>query len=144
MAISKLTKYAKMVNYECMELVDIRKQSGITQKEAAELIGVPFRTYCRYENIETYRNTYKYKLFAKELAEKVKIDEEHGLLTIEKIKSLVLPILNKNNINYCYLFGSYARGEAREDSDVDLLVDTEITGMEFFGLVEELRVALHK
>ena len=30
-----------MVNYMCMELSEVRKQNGLTQKEAAMLIGVP-------------------------------------------------------------------------------------------------------
>ena len=44
----------------------------------------------------------------------------------------------------CYLFGSYAKGYATETSDVDLLIDTTITGLNFFGLIEEFREALHK
>ena len=29
-------------------------------------------------------------------------------------------------------------------SDIDLLIDTEVTGLDFFGLIEELRQSLHK
>jgi predicted nucleotidyltransferase len=47
-------------------------------------------------------------------------------------------------VEYCYLFGSYAKGTASEKSDVDLLVHTKLTGMSFFGLVEELREGLKK
>ena len=72
------------------------------------------------------------------------VDEEHGVLSLSKIKELLLPVLMRNNIHYCYLFGSYARGEARENSDVDLLIDTDITGLNFFALVEEIRNTLHK
>ena len=50
----------------------------------------------------------------------------------------------KNKIALCYLFGSYAKGYATETSDVDLLIDTTITGLSFFGLIEEFREALHK
>ena len=42
------------------------------------------------------------------------------------------------------MFGSYASGKATEKSDVDLLVSTKVTGMEFFGLAEMLREELHK
>ena len=42
------------------------------------------------------------------------------------------------------MFGSYSRGEARENSDIDLLIDTDITGLQFFELVEEIRTSLHK
>ena len=127
-----------------MELVEVRKQNGLTQKEAAALVGVPFRTYIRYENEESYKNTYKYKFILQELINKVRIDEEHGILTVDKIKSLILPILKKHDIKNCYLFGSYARGEAHENSDVDLLVDTDITGLDFFKLIEEIRTTLSK
>lgn len=47
-------------------------------------------------------------------------------------------------MHWIYLFGSYAKGRATETSDVDILVSTSVTGLEFFGLVEELRVELHK
>ena len=127
-----------------MNLLEVRKQNGLTQKEAASLIGIPYRTYVRYEESEAYIGSYKYQKMIEDLNNKLLIDEEHGLLSIDKIKSCVSPILEKHNIHYCYLFGSYAKGRARENSDVDLLVDTDITGMEFFRLTEELRSALHK
>ena len=47
-------------------------------------------------------------------------------------------------MDFCYLFGSYAKDTANESSDIDLLISTELTGLEFFGMVEELREALHK
>ncbi|RKW34506.1 MAG: nucleotidyltransferase domain-containing protein, partial [Lachnospiraceae bacterium] len=47
-------------------------------------------------------------------------------------------------VNFCYLFGSYAKGKAREDSDVDLLISADIKGLKFYGLVEDIRASLHK
>lgn len=44
--------------------------------------------------------------------------------TIQQIQSRVLPIIQKYRIPSMYLFGSYARGDATEDSDLDFLVDT--------------------
>ena len=44
--------------------------------------------------------------------------------TLEEIKQNVLPLVRKYNIPAMYLFGSYARGEAAEESDLDFLVDT--------------------
>lgn len=44
--------------------------------------------------------------------------------SIEKIREIIVPIAQKYHIPAIYLFGSYARGEAREDSDIDFLVDT--------------------
>ena len=127
-----------------MTLKEIRTNKGLTQEQAALLINVPLRTYKRYETDESYVDSYKYKMFVNELNNKTLVDEEHGLLTIDQIKKIVTPILNKYNIHYCYLFGSYAEGRARENSDVDLLVETEITGLKFLGIIEELRVKLAK
>jgi len=47
-------------------------------------------------------------------------DINPGVLTLKTIKDRVLPILNKHCINDVYLFGSYARGEATRDSDIDI------------------------
>ena len=127
-----------------MELVDLRKRSGLTQKEAANIVGVPYRTYIRYEEEPSYVGNYKYRMIFNALMEKVDINERQGLLTINKIKEILIPVLNKHGITYCYLFGSYAKGNAKETSDVDLLVNTDITGLDFYGLIEEMRTALHK
>ncbi len=40
----------------------------------------------------------------------------------EPDKQKIIGICRKNDISYCALFGSYARGEATEKSDIDLLV----------------------
>ena len=47
-------------------------------------------------------------------------------------------------MSYCYLFGSYAKGKATDQSDVDLLVATSISGMRFYDMVEALREGLKK
>lgn len=42
---------------------------------------------------------------------------------IEQVKQQVLPILKEAGVLRSSVFGSVARGEARPDSDVDLLVE---------------------
>ena len=49
--------------------------------------------------------------------------------SIEVIKNIVMPIVKRYNIPAMFLFGSYARGEANENSDIDFLVDTTGTGL---------------
>lgn len=44
--------------------------------------------------------------------------------SIDEIRSKVAPIIRKYHIPAMYLFGSYARGDATEDSDIDFLIDT--------------------
>ena len=45
------------------------------------------------------------------------------MLTIEEIKKVVAEIAPKYNLKKVTLFGSRARGNFREDSDIDLIVD---------------------
>ena len=47
------------------------------------------------------------------------------MLTIDEIKARINPIARQYRLNAVYLFGSYARNEATEESDVDLLIDRE-------------------
>lgn len=42
--------------------------------------------------------------------------------TVDNIKSLVKPLLIKHSSKEAILFGSYARGEATEESDIDIMV----------------------
>ncbi len=52
--------------------------------------------------------------------ELIENDIHRKVLTIKQIKEKILPILEKHNIHEVYLFGSYARGEANNNSDVDI------------------------
>ena len=51
------------------------------------------------------------------------------IYTLDEIKKRVFPVIQKYNIPAMYLFGSYARGEATEESDLDFLVDTTGTNL---------------
>ena len=70
------------------------------------------------------------------------------IYTIEQLKERILPIALKYELPAVYLFGSYARGEATEDSDVDILVDktnTALKGMfAMGGLYNDLSEAIEK
>lgn len=69
-----------------------------------------------------------------------------NVFTIENIISLIKPIAQKYQVKEIYLFGSYARGEANADSDLDFLVyggeNFKLTMI--FALAEELRKVLKK
>ena len=45
------------------------------------------------------------------------------IYTVDEIRNIVTPIAMKHGVASLYLFGSYARGEASADSDVDFLMD---------------------
>ena len=53
-------------------------------------------------------------------------------------------MLEHYDVNFCYLFGSYAKGKETPMSDEDLLISANVKGLKFYGLVEELRTTLKK
>ena len=63
---------------------------------------------------------------------------------IELIKEKVIPILKRHNVKRASLFGSVVRGEARDDSDVDILVELPegLDLFDFIGIQLELEEAL--
>lgn len=50
-------------------------------------------------------------------------DLKPNVLSIKQIKDRIKPIITKHQIKDVYLFGSYSRGEANENSDVDIYCD---------------------
>lgn len=69
------------------------------------------------------------------------------MLTTEQIKQTVAAYFKDKPVKRVYLFGSYARGEADEGSDVDLLVDLDYergSGWQFYGWDEELKRIMNR
>lgn len=125
-------------------LKELRKEKGLTQQQVADLVGISLRSYKYYENEPDKQDTIKYKYIYNMLKEINPIDEEHGILSVAEITEKCAKVLEQYGISYCYLFGSYAKGTAKETSDVDLIVSNELRGLKFFGMVEDLRENLHK
>ena len=120
----------------------LRKQNRLSQNEAASILGISRRTYQKYESIEENNNKLDYLSYV--LGQRTRVDEENGLLTIDKIQTIVSEVLKNYDVKSCYLFGSYAKGKEKPTSDVDLLIDSDITGLDYYGLIDELRERLHK
>ena len=66
------------------------------------------------------------------------------MLSIEEIKSYIIPVVKKYPVNKVILFGSYARGDASDTSDVDLVVESggKMRNSKIFTLGGDLLVAL--
>ena len=58
--------------------------------------------------------------------------------TLDQLKSLLAPVFHRNSVRKATLFGSYVSGTATARSDVDLLVDSGLHGLSFFGLLEDV------
>ena len=125
-------------------LKEMRISKQITQQEAARRLGISLRSYIMYENDAAKENTIKYRFLMQELQKINAVDEEHGILTTEQIRMCCKEILDAYQVEYCYLFGSYAKGKETEQSDVDLLISTKETGLRFYEIAERLRESLHK
>ena len=84
------------------------------------------------------RNSYILSLINEDINKKV--------YSLKEIKRIIKPILNKYGINDIYLFGSYARGEAKSNSDIDIYCDKGNikTLIDQGELEEELESALNK
>ena len=90
--------------------------------------------------LEEVPNTTKY------IVNLIKDNINPSILTMKQIRTTLKPIIEKHKIKEVYLFGSYARGEATSESDVDLYCDKG--DVETFSnqldLEEELEKALGK
>ena len=86
----------------------------------------------------TNRNSYITNLILNDL--------DPGILTIKEIKCRIKPVMSKHNIKEVYLFGSYARGEANRNSDVDIYCEKgDVASLyDEVDLIEELEKALGK
>lgn len=64
----------------------------------------------------------------------------------DKIKSIVVPYLKRYPVSYAGIFGSYARGDFRNDSDIDILIrySKPISLFEYGGLLNSLETATGK
>ena len=101
-------------------VLSIRKQDKITKKR--EYLGV---------------NLAKNELKKKESeADKIlNIKNKRETKEIRIIKRKIIDVLKKYNIKKAGIFGSYARGDYRKNSDVDILVDIKDKKMSLFGFV---------
>ena len=67
-----------------------------------------------------------------------------SIYSLEYIKNKLSPVFLLYNVKSAVLFGSYAKGYATESSDIDLLVDSNLKGLKFFALLEDVKEALEE
>jgi len=68
-------------------------------------------------------------------------------LSIKEIKKKIIPLLKKNKIVKAGIFGSYARGEMKKNSDIDILVEINNENLSLLGFIRfknELEGVLRK
>lgn len=127
-----------------MEIKDIRLSKGLTQTQAANIVGLSLRTYQNYEGGFSTRDVFKINNIIRLLNEYEPYSKDKGVYTIERIKQIVKPIFENYDVSYAYLFGSYVKNKAKEKSDIDILVSSETKGFKFIQLQNDLVNALKK
>lgn len=127
-----------------MKLKDIRIAKGLTQTEAASIAGVSVESYKNHELGRSKIESPLGKMILEKISSYEKYSFDRGVLKLDEIKATLFSVLPNKEITFAYLFGPYAKGEAVEHSDVDLMIFGPITGLDFFSLGGELERALHK
>ena len=64
--------------------------------------------------------------------------------TKDQIKDILTPVFRSYGIRKAVLFGSYGKGTATTQSDVDLMVDSGLRGLSFMGFLYDIQEALGK
>lgn len=74
------------------------------------------------------------------------LTKENNTLMLDEIKVLVSSLVKKYNAEYAILFGSYARGEATRESDIDIIIvgGTNFSALDVLAFGEELRELTNK
>lgn len=64
-----------------------------------------------------------------------------GVMSRGELETIIRELLHKYHAEYALLFGSYARGEATADSDIDVIVfgGENFRARDIFAFGEELR-----
>ena len=64
--------------------------------------------------------------------------------THNQIKEALTPVFREYGVKSAFLFGSYAKGLQTDKSDIDILVDSGLRGLAFFGLLNAVTEVLKK
>lgn len=67
-------------------------------------------------------------------------------MTTDEIREKIVGVLKKHGVKRAGIFGSYVRGEARKDSDIDILVEVkkDLSLLDFVGIQLELEERLRR
>jgi len=127
-----------------MDIKELREKKELTQLQASKITGIPLRTFKDYENNKNRIGTIKYNYILEKLSDYGNIDKDHGILDIFTIKRLVKRILSQYKIEYCYLFGSYAKDIQNESSNINLFIYSQDNTLNESKIKDELESSLKK
>ena len=90
------------------------------------------------------KNLSKKELSLKEKQADKRLNPKKTNKELEKIKPKIKEILKKNKIKKAGIFGSYAKGEQKKNSDIDILIEFDGSLLDLVGVEIELKKKLRK
>lgn len=71
---------------------------------------------------------------------------EQQIFSINEIKAKLFPVFETSPVYRAILFGSYAKGNPTDQSDIDIVIDSkgELLNMDFYGVLEDITTRLGK
>lgn len=128
---------------------DALNDSGLSMYSLAKQTGLPYTTINRLVNEKLSINNCNagavFKIASALGVQMEVLMKDECVYTLDEIAERIAPVAIKYNIPKVYIFGSYARGEATPDSDVDLMIEVgDLHGLEVIGALEEFKDVLEK
>jgi hypothetical protein len=125
-------------------LKEVRNNLNITQQDVSDILDIPLRTIESWEaNKRTpsrwVQNLVLDKILSYDIGPLGIITETKGIYYFDQIVDKIMQVLYKYEIIKIIIFGSYSRNEATPISDIDILIDTNISGIDFFGLYDDIK-----
>lgn len=126
----------------------VRENLGLTQVDFAKLVNIPVKSIRNWEQRIRVPADYIIELILDYVLrmqnEETYSQEVNYIPSFLVIKEKINEVVVKYNIERVYLYGSYAKGVQKPESDIDLYMVSDIADIEYFGVIEDLRRALNK
>ena len=61
------------------------------------------------------------------------------MVSVNELQTELRPVFMSFGVKKAVLFGSVSKGTNTENSDIDIMVDSNLKGLKFLGLLEQLK-----
>lgn len=126
----------------------LRENLGLTQIELSKITNVPVKSIRNWEQRSRMPSDYIIELIIdKVLSKKLEdnmINSTNYIPSFLTLKEKVNSVFSMYDIEKAYLYGSYAKGTQTSESDVDIYMISDIDDLDYFGVIEDLRISINK
>lgn len=114
----------------------------ITKNGYEDMVIMSMDTYEKFSSSSRYRPVLQQNLMVAEPPAVYSYGSE-SLYSVKDISDILRPVFKEFEVRKAVLFGSFAKGNACSSSDIDIMVDSGLKGLKFFGLLNSVAEALH-